>query len=356
MYSLDRLGYQGHYDIYDHTGMGNTNNHLGGRATIEQAQGYSLIVYDTGNRSAGGILMPDGIDLDAARIDQGAWFQDWLAQAPSSEAQVATLWLLGANLVEERPSTPLYSTDMGVQLDGTDQGMGLNPEVTGVASFTFHGAGGSSSVDFNGDLYVLNGGCPTIRHYDGLATSGATSVATHRYTSPVTGQLGPAALVMNGNPAESRNTILQSHAWFDILEAGNVPASPSVALHLLDRVLQAALPQDCLQPVDPVDTPEEERLAAPLRMALHPNVPNPFNPMTTIRFDLAQSGHVRLRLYDVAGRLVRTLVDAEMQAGRDQRLVWDGRGETGERLASGVYWLRLEAAGFDGSRKLVMLR
>jgi hypothetical protein len=49
MYALDRLGYQGHYDIYNHQGYGNTNNQLGGRMSIEQAQGYNLIVMDSGN-------------------------------------------------------------------------------------------------------------------------------------------------------------------------------------------------------------------------------------------------------------------------------------------------------------------
>jgi hypothetical protein len=68
MYTLDKLGYRGSYDVYDHSGIGNTNNHLGGRATVEQAQGYNLIVLDGG--VGGAFILPDGSDLDNQKIDQ----------------------------------------------------------------------------------------------------------------------------------------------------------------------------------------------------------------------------------------------------------------------------------------------
>jgi hypothetical protein len=108
--------------------------------------------------------------------------------------------------------------------------------------------------------------------------------------------------------------------------------------------------------VDPTDTSPEADLDTPQRTVLHANVPNPFNPMTTIRFDLARAGHVRLRLYDVAGRLVRTLVDSEMQPGRDQHVVWNGLDDASRSPGSGVYLLRLDAGEVELTRKLILLR
>jgi hypothetical protein len=82
--------------------------------------------------------------------------------------------------------------------------------------------------------------------------------------------------------------------------------------------------------------------AAALR--LYPNHPNPFNPMTTIRFDLPAAGSVRLVVYDLAGRLVRVLVEGEIPAGSHEA-VWDGRDSTGRSSPSGSYLARLVAGG-----------
>jgi uncharacterized repeat protein (TIGR01451 family) len=86
--------------------------------------------------------------------------------------------------------------------------------------------------------------------------------------------------------------------------------------------------------------------------------PNPFNPTTTIDFDVPRGGDAalaRLRVYDVAGRLVRTLVDGPMNAGR-HTLVWDGRDQESAALPTGIYLLKAEAPGFETTRKLTLLK
>ena len=97
-------------------------------------------------------------------------------------------------------------------------------------------------------------------------------------------------------------------------------------------------------------------MTSPLATQLHANQPNPFNPMTTIRFDLAHSGWMSLRIYDVAGRLVRTLVHEERQAGFNHSAVWDGRDDSGRRVATGVYLYRLETQKLSTGRKLVLVK
>jgi hypothetical protein len=87
--------------------------------------------------------------------------------------------------------------------------------------------------------------------------------------------------------------------------------------------------------------------------------PNPFNPVTTLEYSIAASGRVTLRVYDLAGREVRTLVDRDVEAG-EHKVVWDGTTDSGQRAASGVYFVRMEAAGrmdaFHATRKLVLLK
>jgi hypothetical protein len=89
---------------------------------------------------------------------------------------------------------------------------------------------------------------------------------------------------------------------------------------------------------------------------LYTNVPNPFNPMTTIRYDVpAGGGAVSLRIYDVRGALVRTLVDGAQTAGR-KTAVWNGRDNHERPAASGVYFYRLEAPGYEETKKMVLVQ
>lgn len=96
----------------------------------------------------------------------------------------------------------------------------------------------------------------------------------------------------------------------------------------------------------------------PSRWALAQNVPNPFNPTTTIAYDVpagAGSAHVRLTVYDVAGRVVRRLVDGQHGPGR-YVVGWNGRDDRGGIVATGVYFYRLEAGSFRETRKMLFLK
>ncbi|MFH1011189.1 MAG: T9SS type A sorting domain-containing protein, partial [bacterium] len=92
------------------------------------------------------------------------------------------------------------------------------------------------------------------------------------------------------------------------------------------------------------------RDAVPLEFALHPNFPNPFNPTTTIRCDVKERGLVSLKVFDLLGREVVTLVNGDIPAGT-HTIVWDASG-----LPSGVYLCRMEAERFQETRKMVLLK
>jgi hypothetical protein len=91
----------------------------------------------------------------------------------------------------------------------------------------------------------------------------------------------------------------------------------------------------------------------PLR--LYQNSPNPFNPTTAICFELARAGYARLSIYDIAGRLVRTLVDGSTQAG-SHSVAWDGRDEKGREMPSGLYFYRMTAGTAIETRPMTLLR
>ena len=93
----------------------------------------------------------------------------------------------------------------------------------------------------------------------------------------------------------------------------------------------------------------------PTRTVLHRNYPNPFTPGTIIRYDVAGAGEATLTVYDVAGTLVRVLVQGHRDSGRYE-IRWDGRNGQGERVGSGLYFYRLEAPGGTQTRKMIMLR
>ena len=88
---------------------------------------------------------------------------------------------------------------------------------------------------------------------------------------------------------------------------------------------------------------------------LEQNSPNPFNPTTAIRFTLASKETVTLSVYDLNGRLVRTLVNGTRDLGQHS-ITWDGRDNAGTSVASGVYFYRLDAGKFSDTRKMVLLK
>jgi hypothetical protein len=94
----------------------------------------------------------------------------------------------------------------------------------------------------------------------------------------------------------------------------------------------------------------------PQVLALHPGAPNPFRNSTQIRYDLPSPAPVTLRVYNVAGRLVRELAHSASQPAGRYELIWDGRDAGGERVGAGIYFIRLKAGERSETRRVVYLR
>ena len=96
--------------------------------------------------------------------------------------------------------------------------------------------------------------------------------------------------------------------------------------------------------------------STPTEFALHQNYPNPFNPQTNIPYDLAESGDVVLRIYNLLGQEVRTLVRERRQAGR-YTVQWSGTDDRGVSVSSGIYFYQVSVAGqFQDARRLMLLK
>ncbi|MCK4329197.1 T9SS type A sorting domain-containing protein [candidate division WOR-3 bacterium] len=99
----------------------------------------------------------------------------------------------------------------------------------------------------------------------------------------------------------------------------------------------------------------EEGPENPLMSVLYQNTPNPFNSETAISYSMISKEMVSLKVYDLAGRVVRTLVDNTQNAG-NYNIRWDGKDDKGNRLASGIYFYRIDIGGFKSMRKMILLR
>ena len=105
----------------------------------------------------------------------------------------------------------------------------------------------------------------------------------------------------------------------------------------------------------PEDIAGGETPGTPAATFLAQNIPNPFNPSTKIVFGLKEPEFVSLRIYDVAGRLVRVLVEENLEAGI-REAVWNGSDDRNARVASGLYFYKLKAGSFTSVKKMVLLR
>jgi hypothetical protein len=192
-------------------------------------------------------------------------------------------------------------------------------------------------------------------------------------------QPGPSfVLAVTNLSSSSRACIeIQETGYRNQISLGDGVAEPDVATFLLQRALTTTDESWSLEFVglDPApgnlldisahdpgtstsvdDGATLPGVPKPVASRLLPNVPNPFNPSTTIRFDLAAGAAVDLRVFDVRGRLVRTLETAAPYAQGRHTLLWDGRDDGGRAVASGVYMVEMTADGTRDTQRVMMLK
>lgn len=103
------------------------------------------------------------------------------------------------------------------------------------------------------------------------------------------------------------------------------------------------------------DVPDDSQQTVPQMTQLRGNFPNPFNPSTTIRYDVKQSGAVDLAVFDVAGRLVKRLV-SEVRGAGSHEVVWRGRDRDDRQVAAGIYFVRLKVDSLVDTSRLSLIK
>ena len=146
-------------------------------------------------------------------------------------------------------------------------------------------------------------------------------------------------LILEDESGNQNNGALSGYVWFWAVQTGNYIWSTS--MRYLGFDISNALSVD--------------DISVPMEFALHQNYPNPFNPTTSIKFDLPNAGNVKLVIYDMMGREVRTLLNNNINAGF-QSVKWDATNDFGKPVSAGVYIYQIQADGFIQSKKMILLK
>ena len=93
----------------------------------------------------------------------------------------------------------------------------------------------------------------------------------------------------------------------------------------------------------------------PLRYNLHQNYPNPFNPKTEIKYELPKDGFIKINVYDLMGRNIKTLVN-KIQIAGNHSVTWNATNNSGELVSAGMYIYTIQAGTFSQTRKMVLLK
>jgi hypothetical protein len=321
------------------------SNGLGGRAKRQQLMdNYYTIIWDTGEN--GNATISDG-SVDSDKSNDCQMLVDWMDLSPHRVG----LWVCGddvahdLNTLNSVPALTLMHTWCGVDMinstyfgrTGDVEGGGvINPLVTGNSDAGIYSEGESS------DAFSLDGGCPEINRFDMFEVIGTSRYALDYPVFDVYPCRAAIANSFQNSGGYDVKTLWFGFSFQFIRDDAQE--------NTIDRVHIAA---DVLRWMQyPVEVSEAETPAA---YRLAQNFPNPFNPTTSIRFDMKEKGLMTIKIYNVSGQRVRTLMDSVQDAG-SHVITWDGKNSLGADVGSGIYFYKMETKGFSATKKMVLLR
>jgi hypothetical protein len=209
---------------------------------------------------------------------------------------------------------------------------------------------GVAGQAFNGDKWIIFGGCPLINDFDVAMPTGGTVGQTlydnvltpPTVPSPITGDAEGYAEI---SKATGNAKVMISGYSFIYIRDDETDGTRDGSRHLRDILVYLAN-----NPPQPTD-------AKPLAVnRLEQNYPNPFNPQTTIAFALKDRARVKIDVYNVSGELVKTLLDETRDAGAYSNVTWNGTNNANQPVSSGVYFYKLVTNNFSQTKKMVLLK
>ncbi len=164
-------------------------------------------------------------------------------------------------------------------------------------------------------------------------------------------------LLKNGSAVAARYNV--NFDWFILLDQEHkVYYTASGTLHNSGGVPQKIVSDLESEVVELITTTSVEGAhsnSLPTDFELKQNFPNPFNPNTTIQFDLPQTIHVSLKIYNTLGQEIRNLIDNVIPAG-ENLIIWDGKNNVGQLVSSGIYFIRLQSGDFIDIKRMMFIK
>ena len=345
---FENLGILHLVDRYDIRGPSSAiSNHPGARVKNVQQQLvpiYKKIIWECGNMQ---VTFSDGTGNNTDKSDDTGLAYNFLDNIQYGGGgfylggdHVATEWLQ----MTAPDALSLRTVYMGFDVTATDHKptVGYNPWGLGVPGGMFSNSGVEDTI-------AVWGGCPTPNTFDILDAIGDDAVVQMNYHDwSGSGTFAPAILsqLTENAVGDTVGFVLSGFSFYTIrdLKPNGYPVRYTIMQHILEY-----LDNIVDQPVGS-DTPELDK------NSLAQNVPNPFNPTTTIKYQVKESGLVSLRIYNVAGQLVKTLVDGQRNAGQIYEANWNGLNDSGQPVSSGVYFYKLAATNFAQTKKMVLMK
>jgi len=207
--------------------------------------------------------------------------------------------------------------------------------------------GGSDFLTSPGGCTALAAWCPQLAEFDTILPDYMKSEIALSYETGTNSYIAACA-----HDAAEGYSVVTYGFGIEYMEAAAIESGEGNGLPFMVNLLGNTL--DYVE--TPPDTTPTGVGGTPPVNSLSAAHPNPLNPVTTIAYSVKESGPVAIRVYNAAGRLVRTLLDAEVEAGVSGEVVWDGRDESGGACGSGVYFYRIDARGFESTQKMVLLK
>ncbi|MBC8451018.1 immune inhibitor A [bacterium] len=214
-------------------------------------------------------------------------------------------------------------------------------------------AGGTTFMDHEDGACILTGGCPDLMEFDVIQpSSGSGAEIVAEYVKLDASTL-PAGVAYTHPTLQYQTVALGFGVEFmmDSLDPSTGYYNTGLAdrVNLMGNILAYFNKTPTTNPTD-VPVPDGYR-----NMLAHAH-PNPFNPTARIAYSIREAGHVTIEVYNIAGKVVRTLLESELDAGTTGFVMWDGTDDTGAKCSSGVYFYRMIAPGFIATQKMVMLK
>lgn len=324
------------YDVFNtHGPSSGVGDGLGGRATVSQIAYYTDMLYNAGDLSAP--TLSNGDFTGDPGNDLGL-MNDWLALGGKD------LFMTGDDLANSLYNSgtvaqTFLETKMGVQFLDNDIRDNINGQ-TAPKVVTMAGNPVFSTVS----EWVAYGGCAGINDFDAVtARAGATRLAQFTAANGTTPWTYSAAVL---NITGSNRVVSMNHGLNYVWDPAKSPAPLAARTKLLSDVLFYFGVSN--NPGNIAGVPSNRTFAVS-------SYPNPFNPQLTIKYTLKNPGNVVMKVYNVRGELVKTLLNGQV-AETAGTVVWDGTSDQGSNVSSGVYFVETRSGGDVSVQKATMVK